>query len=380
MTTARQVQGFVPPPYPYERLDQLLAIADAVPGGVVDCSIGTPCDPVPEIVERAAAGALASSMGYPASAGGAPLRAAAADWIGRRFDLRVEPAQIGACVGTKEFVTSLPHWLRLRDPSRDTVLYPAISYPSYEMGATLAGCRAVPVPLDADWHLDFSAIAADDAERALLLWVNEPGNPTSSVATNEQLTAVAQWARARGVIVASDECYVEYAPSPATILASGTGDVLALHSLSKRSNAAGFRVGFYAGDGELVDYLVETRKHAGLMVPTAMQAAAVAALGDDVHVETQRRRYRERRALVVDGYARHGLVDDGGPMSFYAWLRSTDGADGWEIAARLAAAGTLVSPGDLYGAAGAQHVRVALVQPLERLQLALDRLDAKEGS
>jgi succinyldiaminopimelate transaminase len=378
--TVRRAQGFVPPPYPYERLDELLAIADAVPGGVVDCSIGTPCDPVPDVVERAAADALARSMGYPASAGGPPLRKAVAEWIGRRFDVDVEPAQVGACVGTKEFVTSLPHWLRLRDPSRDTVLYPAIAYPSYEMGATLAGCRAVAVPLDADWHLDVDAIADDDAQRALLLWVNEPGNPTSSVATNEQLAAIAQWARARGVVVASDECYVEYAPEPATILTSGTDDVLALHSLSKRSNAAGFRVGFYAGAVDLVDYLVETRKHAGLMVPTAMQAAAVAALADDAHVEVQRARYRERRALVVDGFAQHGLVDDGGPMSFYAWMRSTDGADGWEIAARLAAAGTLVSPGDLYGAAGSQHVRVALVQTLERLQLALDRLDAKEGS
>jgi succinyldiaminopimelate transaminase len=375
--TARQLQGFVPPPYPYERLDQLLAVADAVPGGVVDCSIGTPCDPVPDVVQRAAADALAGSMGYPPSAGGPPLRRAAAEWIGRRFDVRVEPAQVGACVGTKEFVTSLPHWLRLRDPSRDTVLYPAIAYPSYEMGATLAGCRAVAVPLDADWHLDVGAVSDEDADRALLLWVNEPGNPTSSVATDAQLTAIAQWARARGVIVASDECYVEYAPEPASILGSGADDVLALHSLSKRSNAAGFRVGFYAGDAELVDYLVETRKHAGLMVPTAMQAAAVAALGDDAHVEVQRARYRERRALVVEGCARHGLVDDGGPMSFYAWLRSTDGADGWDIAARLAAAGTLVSPGDLYGAAGARHVRVALVQPLDRLQLAIERLDAK---
>ncbi|MDQ1520654.1 MAG: hypothetical protein QOI55_1727 [Actinomycetota bacterium] len=378
MTTAAK-PGFVPPPYPYERLDQLLAIADAVPGGVVDCSIGTPCDPVPEIVERAATKALAVSMGYPASAGGPALRAAAAAWIDRRFGVTVEPSQVGACVGTKEFVASLPHYLRLRRPERDTVLYPAIAYPSYEMGAVLAGCRAVAVPLVREWHLDVSAISEADAQRALLLWVNEPGNPTSSVATDEQLARVAAWARAHDVVVASDECYAEFAPQPATILSAGTDAMIAVHSLSKRSNAAGLRVGFYAGDADVVDYLVETRKHAGLIVPTAMQAGAVAALGDDAHVEEQRVRYRERRALAVDGFARHGLVHDGGPMTFYAWLRATDGADGWKIAQRLAKTGTLVSPGDLYGPAGADHVRVALVQPLERLQLALDRLDAANG-
>jgi aspartate/methionine/tyrosine aminotransferase len=250
------------------------------------------------------------------------------------------------------------------------------------MGATLAGCRAIPVPLDADWHVDLDAIADADAERALVLWVNEPGNPTSSVATAERFARVAAWARERGVVVASDECYVEYAPDGmrSTILAGGTDGMLAVHSLSKRSNAAGLRAGFYAGDAELVDYLVETRKHIGLMVPTAVQAAAIAALADDAHVDVQRARYAERHALVCERLAPLGYEHDGGPMTFYAWLRATDGADGWKIAQRLAEAGTLVSPGDLYGAAGADHVRLAVVQPTERLQLALDRITAAARS
>jgi succinyldiaminopimelate transaminase len=368
--------GFVPPPYPYDRLRALERLADSLPGGVVDCSVGTPCDPVPEVAVAAAAAALPNAMGYPASAGSAALREAAAGWIRRRFGVAVEAAHVGACVGTKELVASLPHLLRLRNPRRDTILYPAVAYPSYEMGAILAGCRAVPVALDSQWHLDLSSIAAEDAERALLLWVNEPGNPTSSVATSEQLTATAAWARAHGIVVASDECYAEYAPEPATILSSGLDDVLAMHSLSKRSNLAGMRVGFYAGDQELVEYLVETRKHAGLMAPVPMQAAAVAALGDDDHVSVQRARYAERRAFALDALAPLGLVHDGGPCSFYLWLRDEDGADdGWEIAARLAqTAGLLVAPGDLYGPVGADHVRVALVQPRERFELAFDRL------
>jgi succinyldiaminopimelate transaminase len=368
--------GFVPPPYPYERLDALQQVADARPGGVVDCSIGTPCDPVPDVAIRAANNAMANAMGYPASAGAPALREAAAAWIRQRFDVSIEEGNVAACVGTKEFVASLPQLLHLRDPTRDTVLYPAIAYPTYEMGATLAGCRAVPVPLDDGWHLDLGAIDPADARRALLLWVNEPGNPTSSVGTSRYMQSVADWGREHSVIVASDECYVEFAPDPASVLEGGVDGVLALHSLSKRSNLAGMRVGFYAGDGALVSYLLETRKHAGLMVPAPMQAAAVAALADEQHVDEQRARYAERRALVRDVLAPHGLVHDGGACCFYLWMRADDGAgDGWEIAGRLAReAGLLVSPGDLYGPAGADHVRIALVQPRERLEIAFDRL------
>ncbi len=364
--------GFVPPPYPYERLDALKRLADSLPGGVVDCSIGTPCDPVPEIAIRAATGALTASNGYPPSAGTVALREAAAGWIGRRFGVDVEPAHVGACVGTKELVASLPHLLRLRNPGRDGVLYPAIAYPSYEMGAVLGGCRAVPVPLDAQWHLDLDAISDADAARALVVWINEPGNPSASTTDDAYLARVAAWARERGIVVASDECYAEFAPQPVTILSSGLDGVLAMHSVSKRSNLAGMRVGFYAGDPDLVTYLVETRKHAGLMAPTMVQAAATAALGDDAHVDVQRARYVERRELLRSALAAHGLVHDGGDAAFYLWMRTADGVDdGWEIAARLAhEAGLLVSPGDLYGALGADHVRIALVQPHERLELA----------
>lgn len=368
------VVPFVPPPYPYERLDALKQVADALPGGVVDCSIGTPCDPVPEIVAAAAADAATRSMGYPPSAGTAALHEAAAAWMDRRLGVDVAPTGVAACIGTKEMVVSLPHFLALARPDRDTVFYPAVAYPSYDMGATLARLRGVPVPLDADWHLDLDAISAEDSDRALLLWINEPGNPSSSVADRAHLERVAEWGRAHGVVVASDECYVEFAPEPATILAAGFEGVLAVHSLSKRSNLAGMRVGFFAGDPDLVHYLVETRKHAGFMVPTPAQAAAVAALSDDAHVEVQRTRYAERRALVMERLETVGLRHEGGPMLFYLWLRDDAGADGWAIADRLARVGLLVSPGDLYGDAGAPYARLALVQPRARLEPVLDRL------
>jgi succinyldiaminopimelate transaminase len=372
-------EPFVPPPYPYERLDALKRVADESPGGVVDCSIGTPCDPVPDLVVAAVAEAASRSMGYPPSAGTASLHDAVAAWMARRLGVDLSPVHVAACVGTKEMVVSLPHFLALRSPERDTVLYPAVAYPSYEMGATLARRRAVPVALDADWHLDLDAISTDDADRALLLWINEPGNPSSSVADAAYFERVAEWGRAHGVVIASDECYVEFASPRTTILAAGLDGVLAVHSLSKRSNLAGMRVGFFAGDQALVDYLVETRKHAGLMVPTPAQAAAVAALSDDVHVELQRTRYEERRTLAIDRLATAGLHHRGGEMLFYLWLRDDAGADGWEIAGRLARAGLLVSPGEFYGKAGAPYARLALVQPRARLEPALDRL-VKESS
>lgn len=364
--------GFVPPPYPYDRLDGLRAIADAHEGGVVDLSVGTPTDPAPPAVV-AALGDSGTEHGYPPSVGTPGLRAAAAAWIARRLGATVDATSVAACVGTKEFVATLPRWLALRAPERDTVLYPEVAYPTYEMGAILAGCRAVPVRVDDHWRLDLATIDATDAARALCLWCNSPANPTGAV---DDLRAAAAWGRARGVPVFSDECYVEYTwKGPRhTILSSGPDGVVAVHSLSKRSNLAGARVGFYAGDAELVSYLSEVRKHAGFMVPGPVQAAAVVALDDDGHVDEQAERYRARMALFADALASAGLEAPPPEGTFYLWVPAP-GGDAWALAERLARhAGVLVSPGEFYGARGAGHVRIALVQPLERLELAAKRL------
>jgi len=376
--------GFVPPPYPHDRLTALRRLADAMPGGVVDCSVGTPVDPMPEVAVRALVDAAGGAAGYPPSIGTPALREAAAAWIGRRFGVEVDADGVIACVGTKELVASLPQVLHLRNPTRDTVLFPAIAYPTYEMGARLAGLRPVPVPLDTDWHPDLDRVAPDDADRALLLWLNDPGNPTGASMGAERVASVVAWARERGIVVSGDECYAEFTAhadgtpaDPTTVLQSGLDGVLAVHSLSKRSNMAGLRAGFVAGDPDLVRYLGEVRKHAGLMVAAPVQAAATAALGDDTHVAVQRSRYAERRALVLGALGAHGIVHDGGPSTFYLWLRGDAGMDdGWELAARFADAGTLVAPGDLYGPAGADHVRLSLTQPLDRLELLVERIDA----
>jgi succinyldiaminopimelate transaminase len=383
MTDSRTFAPFAPfqlPPYPYDRVAALGKLAEALPGGMVDCSVGTPCDaPAPAVVE-----ALSSSgteRGYPASAGSPALLAAAAAWLERRFGLvAVPPASVAACVGTKEFVASVPHILRLREPGRDTVLYPAVSYPTYAMGAAMAGCRAVPVP-PRPGHvggLDLGAVAESDAARALVLWSNSPSNPTGGLG---DLDAEAVWGRARAVPVFSDECYAEFTwdGPPRSILQSGSDGVVAVHSLSKRSNLAGVRVGFFAGDAELVEFLRSVRRHAGLMVPGPVQAAGAVALADDDHVEQQRRRYRERLAFMAAV-----LTDAGCPVElpeggFYLWVPvpTERWRDAWSMAEDLARrAGLLVSPGDLYGEAGAGFVRVAVVQPLERLELVAGRLAA----
>ncbi|MCU1352197.1 MAG: dapL [Acidimicrobiales bacterium] len=366
--------GFVPPPYPYDRLKPLEATARGHEGGMVDLSIGTPNDP-PAPAVLAALASSGTERGYPPSIGSAAYRDAAAAWLGRRLGVDVEPARVAACIGTKELVAGVPQWLRLRTPDRDTVLYPAVSYPTYAMGATLAGCRAVPVPVDDAWRVDLEAIDAADAARALCLWVNTPGNPAGGL---DDLGAAAAWGRAHGVPVLSDECYVEFTWTgpPRSILEHGTDGVLAVHSLSKRSNLAGARAGFYAGDGDLVGYLSEVRKHAGLMVPGPVQAAAVAAWADDAAVDEQRERYRDRLALMAEILRSDGLAVTAPDGGFYLWVPAP-GGDAWALAAELAErGGVLVSPGEFYGPAGAGHVRVALVQPIERLELVGRRLAA----
>ncbi|MBU3703904.1 MAG: aminotransferase class I/II-fold pyridoxal phosphate-dependent enzyme [Ilumatobacteraceae bacterium] len=364
-------KAFVPPPYPYDRLDAFAARGRAMEGGLVDLSIGTPCDP-PLAAVVAALSNSNTERGYPASIGSDALRRAALDWMNRRFGVDVPSTDVAACIGTKEFVATTPHWLRLRTPDKDTVLYPAVAYPTYEMGATLANCRAVAVPMRADGTMDIASITADDAARALMLWVNSPSNPTGHL---DDLGAAVAWGRVHGVPVFSDECYAEFTwnTSPKSALQHSLEGVVAVHSLSKRSNLAGVRVGFYAGDHDIVDYLKEVRKHVGMMVPGPAQAAGVAALADDVHVAEQRDRYLRRLETVCTVVGKWSGLDISMPAGgFYLWF---DAHDGWAFAERLAReAGTLVSPGDFYGAGGANNVRIAVVQPDEKIALMARRL------
>ncbi|MBI2710545.1 MAG: succinyldiaminopimelate transaminase [Actinobacteria bacterium] len=368
---------FEPPPLVWETLGDLRARAEAHPGGPIDLTIGTPVDAPPRFVVDALARS-GTERGYPPSIGSAAFREAAAGWMQRRLGVAVDPALVAATIGSKELVAGLPHWLRLRDPGRDTVLFPATSYPTYEMGARLASCRAVAVPRRPDGALDLDAVPAAEAARALCLWSNSPGNPTGQL---DDLAAAAAWGREHGVPVLSDECYAEltWSGRPRTVLEHGVDGVLAVHSLSKRSNLAGVRAGFYAGDAELVAYLSQLRKHAGFMVPGPVQAAAAAALADDDHVDEQRARYRARLEAAVAALRALGLGATMPGGAFYLWVPAPAG-DGDALTRWFAsAAGVLVTPGRTYGPDGAGFVRLALVQPDDVVADLVERLGAARG-
>jgi aspartate/methionine/tyrosine aminotransferase len=346
--------------------DELLALAEGSGLPPLDLSLGVPADPPPPLARTGEWAGAAESAAYPPSAGSARLRAAAAGHLRRRYGVELPAGAVAACVGTKEFIATLPALLRtagLVPPGRDTVLIPGLCYPTYEAGARLAGYRVRRVPLDAAYRMRLDLLPEADARRAVCLWVNSPCNPTGQV---EDLGAVVAWGRARSVPVISDEAYAETVWTGdglhGSALRHGTTGVLALHSLSKRSHAPGLRVGYYAGDPALVSALVVQRRAAGLMAPAAAQRQAALLLSDDRHAAEVRERNGRRVAALADLLTAHGLPVRRPPGGLFVWLPAP-GGDGAAFARTLARrAGTVVMPGAAYGPQGHGHVRVAAVQ------------------
>lgn len=354
------------PDFPWDSLAGARATASAHPDGIVDLSVGTPVDPTPPIGRQALADA-ADSPGYPQTAGTPALREAIAGYLVERWGaVDLAPAATLPVIGTKELVAWLPTLLGLG--SNDLVVLPAMAYPTYEVGARIAGCRflAVEDPTTLD-------------ESPALVWLNSPSNPTGQVLPADELRRRVDWARERGSIVASDECYGEFGweAEPVSVLhpaVSGADftDLLALFSLSKRSNVAGYRAGFVAGDERLIAELLAVRKHAGMIPPRPVQEAMRVLLGDQDHVVEQYQRYRQRRALLRPALVAAGFRIDHSEGGLYLW--ATRGEHGRDSVASLAERGILVAPGEFYGAAAAQHVRVALTATDERVAAAAARL------
>jgi len=336
---------------------------------VVDLSVGTPVDPTPQVVQEALR-AAADAPGYPYTAGTAQVRAACAAWLARCHGVSgLDPAWVLPTIGSKELVALLPQLLGAAAGSR--VLHPVLAYPTYDVGARLAGC--VPEPAD-----EPPASARDVA----MVWLNSPSNPTGQVLSADQLRGWVSWGREHGVPIVSDECYLElgWSAQPVSVLhpsvcGPSLQGVLAVHSLSKRSNLAGYRAGFLAGDAELVASLLEVRKHAGLIVPAPVQSAMVAAYGDDAHVREQRARYAARREVLLPALVAAGFTVSGSQAGLYLW--ASRGEPCWDTVDALARIGVLVAPGEFYGAAGSRHVRVALTATDDRVAAAAERLHAQ---
>jgi len=356
------------PVFPWDTLDEARALAGAHPGGIVDLSVGAPVDPVAPLIREALATAGAAS-GYPTTAGTLRLRESAVKALGRRFGVTgLTEAAVLPVIGTKELIAWLPTLLGLG--AGDLVVVPELAYPTYDVGARLAGTRV----LGAD------SLTQLGPQSPALVFLNSPSNPTGRVLGVEHLRKVVAWARDRGTVVASDECYLGlgWDAQPLSILHPSVCDgdhagLLALHSLSKSSSLAGYRAGFVAGDPRLVLELLRVRKHAGMMVPTPVQAAMVAALDDDAHVREQRDRYRHRRELLLSAFRAAGFTVDHSEAGLYLWV--TRGESCRDTVTWLAHRGILVAPGEFYGPGGTRHVRVALTATDERIAAAAERLD-----
>ena len=368
---ARSVSGRLPE-FPWDALAAAAARAREHTNGIVDLSVGTPVDPTPEVVRRALAGA-ADSPGYPLTVGLPGTRQAAVDWLARRTGatgLRADA--VLPTIGSKELIATLP--LHLGLGPGDVVVAPALAYPTYEVGAALAGARCVAT----------DSLTSLGPERVSLVYVNSPSNPTGRVLPAEHLRKVVDWCRQRGALLVSDECYLECAfdgTPPVSVLHPDVcgGDhtgILTVHSLSKRSNLAGYRCGFVAGDPAVVAELLAVRKNLGLMLPGPQQVAMAAALADDEHVAEQRGRYAARRTALREALEAAGFEVDHSEAALYLWVtRSPRGSeDCWDTVAWFADRGILVAPGAFYGAAGGRHVRVAFTATDERVAAAVDRL------
>ena len=349
------------PDFPWDALAPYGEKARAHPQGIIDLSQGTPVDPTPEFIQQALRDA-SNSPSYPVTAGTPELRAAIKKWaterLGATGDFDVLPI-----IGSKELVAWLPTYLESQ-----TVLIPEIAYPTYHVGAVLAAAKSLPVAIDAhSWP------------QADLAWLNSPSNPTGRVHSVDEVKACIQWSRANKSVLISDECYLEFDQNAhsVSVLSQTGGDntnILAVHSLSKRSSMAGYRAAFMVGDSALIARIREIRKHGGMMVPLPVQKAMTVALADDAHVAEQRSRYNARKDAMRPALISAGFTIEFSDSGLYLWC--TRNEDAWTSVAWLAERGILATPGSFYGEQGKNHIRIAMTATDVQIADAVQRLKA----
>jgi succinyldiaminopimelate transaminase len=348
------------PDFPWDALAPFGDIARSHPQGIIDLSQGTPVDSTPEFIQQVFRDA-SNSPSYPVTAGTVELRAAIKKWatdrLGAAGDFDVLPL-----IGSKELVAWLPTILESKK-----VLIPEIAYPTYHVGAVLAGAESIPVGIDAkSWPV------------AEMAWLNSPSNPTGRVHNEEEIKACIQWSRTNKSLLVSDECYLEFEDSakPLSVLSLTGGDntnILAIHSLSKRSSMAGYRAAFMIGDSVLINRIREIRKHSGLMVPLPVQKAMTIALSDDKHVAEQRARYNARKGALRPALEAAGFTIEFSNAGLYLWC--TRNEDAWKSVEWLAHRGILATPGSFYGIHGARHIRIAMTATDLQIADAVKRIE-----
>ena len=395
-------------PYPFERMAKLHA--DVTPPerlGAIRLSIGEPKHPTPGFIGEALIEHLHGLSLYPATRGSLQLRETIANWLGTRFALPADSLdpdrQILPVNGTREALFAIAQCL-IDPANQPLVLMPNPFYQIYEGAALLAGAEPgfINCTSASDYLPDFDAVSDSDWDRCQLLYVCSPGNPTGRVLDSEALQALIERAERHDFVIVSDECYSEIyldeaAPPPGLLQAAaamGNADYkrcLVFHSLSKRSNAPGLRSGFVAGDAELIEPFFLYRTYHGSAMPPATQDASIRAWRDEAHVVENRRLYREKFAAVTDILS--PVLDlHTPPASFYLWPRTPIDD---QIFARqlLAEQNVIVLPGSYLsrdtenGNPGKDHIRMALVAPLDecidaaqRIRTFTEQLDVQENT
>jgi succinyldiaminopimelate transaminase len=359
------------PDYPWDAMAPFAERACTHPGGLIDLSVGSPVDPTPELIRVALAEAT-DAHAYPQTAGTSDLRHSIIDWYARRRGVAgLQERNVLPTIGSKEMVALMPLMLGLG--AGDVVVHPRAAYPTYAVGAAIAGAQSCAEDDPTLWP-----------SNTKLVWLNSPGNPDGRVLDVRELRAARVRAAELGAVIVDDECYAELGwdgrwetePIPSIlderVVRGDYTNVLALYSLSKQSNLAGYRAAFAAGCGALIARLLTVRKHAGLMVPAPLQAAMVVALGDDAHVAVQRERYRSRRGVLRPALQAAGFRIDHSEAGLYLW--ASEGRDAWQSIRSLADVGILAGPGTFYGDFYRQHVRLSLTADDERIAAAAARL------
>ena len=357
------------PEYPWQKLKPYQAIAEKHAKGMVDLSVGSPVDPTPQVIQDAIRDAT-NAPGYPSTEGSLEFRTAVAEWFGRRRGVELTADQVMPTIGSKEFISFLPLMLGLG--KGDVVVQPSVAYTAYVVGAALCGAEVISEDDPAKWP-----------ENTKLIWINSPGNPDGRVLDVDQMKACVKRARELGAVLASDECYAELGwgrwaeeriPSvlDPRVCEGSYENLLAVYSLSKQSNLAGYRAAFVAGPENLIKPIVNIRMHSGLMMPAPVQKAVIAALGDEEHVAHEREIYRKRREVLLAAVKAYGFEIADSEAGLYLW--ATLGEDCWKTVTKMAELGILVVPGEFYQAQGSKYVRFSITASDEKVAEGAARL------